>query len=143
LSEIPESLRRLVETRAEGRCEYCQIPARGQIAWFPIDHIVPRSREGKTELDNLAFACPRCNAHKWAHVVGDDSVTGEKVGLFNPREHVWGDHFSWSRVEPFHIEGKTPIGRATAIRLRMNEIEVVAIRRLLSELGLMTFPANS
>jgi hypothetical protein len=98
---------------------------------------VPRIRGGKTELSNLAFACPRCNAHKWAHVDGEDSAGGGTAELFNPRKHVWNEHFTWSPTKSLVLEGRTSVGRATVARLRMNEPEIVAIRRLLVELGLM------
>jgi hypothetical protein len=137
LSQIPEELRRAAEARAQGLCEYCRIPSRGQVAWFPIDHIVPRSRGGKTELANLAFACPRCNAHKWAHVDGEDATNGATSELFNPREHSWNEHFAWSETELLIVEGRTGVGRATVARLQMNDPEIVAIRRLLAEMGLM------
>ena len=135
MSDVPERLRREVFARADGSCEYCMIPVAGQIAWFPVDHIVPRSRGGETTLGNLALACPRCNAHKWAADAGTDPQTGQHVPLFNPREQAWDDHFAWSSAVAFHIEGRTPCGRATVDRLKMNEPEIVAIRRVLAELG--------
>jgi hypothetical protein len=30
-----------------------------QVATFPVDHIIPVASNGKTELENLALACPR------------------------------------------------------------------------------------
>lgn len=110
---------------------------RGQVAWFPIDHIVPRSRGGKTETSNLALACPRCNAHKWAHTNGEDPETGAKFALFNPRTQSWDEHFRLSQIAPYHIEALSPIGRATIGRLCMNDAEIVVIRGLLVELGII------
>ncbi|MBC8871713.1 MAG: HNH endonuclease [Planctomycetes bacterium] len=135
MTNIPEHLRTQVVARGSGRCEYCGIPVQGQIAWFPIDHVLPRSQGGKTELTNLAMACPRCNGHKWAHETGPDPDTGTDEALFNPRTQVWTEHFRWSPAT-LEIEGKTPCGRATVVRLRMNDPEIVAIRHLLTELGI-------
>ncbi len=137
MSDIPKALRESVLKRADGRCEYCQIPSRGQIAWFPIDQVVPRNAGGETTLENLALACPRCNGHKWAFETGVDPETESESSLFNPRTDSWGDHFSWELDAGLPtIIGKTPIGRATVVRLKMNAPEVLEIRQLLMSLGI-------
>jgi len=64
MTMLTEQFREIVSTRAANRCEYCQLPSYLQVGGFEIDHILPRSRGGLTEIDNLALACPHCNAHK-------------------------------------------------------------------------------
>jgi hypothetical protein len=91
---------------------------------------------GRVDVANLAWACPHCNARKWAYIDGEDPVSGQAVALFNPREQVWADHFQWSEQRPFEIEGITAYGRATVVRLQMNPPDLVGIRHLLAELGL-------
>lgn len=127
--------------RASFRCEYCHLPVQGQVAAFPIDHIEPRSRGGQTVLANLALACPHCNAHQWAHTADFDPETGREEPLFNPRTDEWNEHFVWSSEDSCILVGKTPRGRATIARLQMNHANVIAVRRLLVELGL--FPETS
>jgi hypothetical protein len=112
------------------------MPIEGQVAWFPIDHIIPRSRGGGTVLDNLAMSCPRCNGHKWAADAAEDPETAEVVPLFHPRQQVWVEHFRWSTSADHEIEGLTPCGRATVKQLKMNDPEIIAIRRVLVEMGL-------
>ncbi len=56
--------------------------------------------------------------------------------LFNPRSDVWSEHFQWSREQVDLLVGKTPCGRATVTRLRINRPDLVLTRRLLAELGL-------
>ncbi|MBI3462198.1 MAG: HNH endonuclease [Planctomycetes bacterium] len=129
-----------VVARAGGCCEYCLLPAAGQVSPFPMDHIVPRSQGGRTVLKNLALACPHCNAYKWAHSDGEDPVTGKSVPLFNPRAQTWSEHFRWSGRFPIRIEGITACGRATVWRLRMNHRDVVVVRRLLARLGIPLGP---
>jgi hypothetical protein len=85
-------------------------------------------------LENLALACPNCNGHKWAHQQALDGQTGQIVPLFNPRIDAWEDHFRHSPAHAHEIEGITAIGRATVALLRMNDEDVVTIRRLLSQL---------
>ena len=54
-----------VMERAKGCCEYCRSQVRFAMQPFSVEHIVPRSRGGKTELENLALACQGCNNHKF------------------------------------------------------------------------------
>jgi hypothetical protein len=136
MTVIPEVLRAAVAQRAANRCEYCHIPAAGQIGRFPIDHIIPRTKGGKTVIANLAFSCHRCNARKWMHTDGLDPETNETAALFHPREQVWEGHFAWSRESSGILSGKTECGRATIVRLQLNHADLVELRALLAVLGL-------
>lgn len=140
MSLIPEPLREAVFARAWGRCEYCLFPQEWSLGEFEVDHIIPRSQDGPTVLENLALACPVCNGHKWAHQDGTDAATGETVPLFDPRRQVWGEHFQWSATSPFEVEGITPCGRATVATLNVNHPRVLALRQLLSGMGVPIKP---
>jgi len=59
---IPDSLRFLVLKAAGGRCQLCGISAKERP--IDVDHIIPRSRGGKTELANLQALCSKCNRSK-------------------------------------------------------------------------------
>ena len=59
---IPDSLRFLVLKAAGGRCQLCGISAKDRP--LDVDHIIPRSRGGKTELANLQALCSKCNRSK-------------------------------------------------------------------------------
>ena len=133
--------RELVATRAKGRCEYCQSPAKFATQSFAIEHILPTSRGGKTVMDNLALACPGCNGHKYDKTEAPDPVDGGLVTLFNPRQQQWLDHFKWS--EDFsHVVGLTPTGRATVSVLNMNRPGIVNIRLALFAIGSHPPPGN-
>lgn len=136
MSTLSDPLRDAVVSRAGNRCEYCQLPAQLQVGGFEIDHILPRSRGGQTDMANVALACPHCNARKWAHIEGEDPESGQTVALFNPRTQRWGDHFQWSAQRPFEIVGTSTQGRTTVARLQMNHTDLVSIRRLLAALGI-------
>jgi hypothetical protein len=136
VSAFSEVRRAEVAARAGHRCEYCHLPARGQVATFPIDHIIPRNRGGTTALDNIALTCPHCNAHKWTDSLGTDAATGETVPLFNPRQDVWSDHFEWSAERPGELVGRTPTGRVTIAALRINDTDMMSLRLLLADVGL-------
>jgi 5-methylcytosine-specific restriction endonuclease McrA len=55
--------------RDRGQCQYC-----GSAKQLTIDHVIPRSKGGKTSWTNLVTACNRCNVLK-----GDKTL--EQVGM--------------------------------------------------------------
>jgi hypothetical protein len=112
---------RIVRSRAGERCEYCRMHQSLQGATFHLEHVIPRSRHGTSELDNLAWACPGCNLHKADRLVGADPDTSESVPLFHPRLDQWTDHFRW---RDFEIVGLTSTGRATVGALYLTTIAV-------------------
>jgi hypothetical protein len=125
-----KDLRRLsVETRANFRCEYCRKPQPITGITFHIEHIIPISREGGNNLENLALSCPSCNYKKQDHVNAIDPKTKETTPLFHPRIHYWKDHFSWSNGK-LVIIGKTKIGRATIKLLDLNSSSQKKFRHL-------------
>jgi hypothetical protein len=142
VSAFSPARRAQVTARAEHRCEYCHLPTRGQVATFPIDHVIPRTAGGGTDLDNLALTCPHCNAQKWMTTEGPDPATGEVVRFYHPRQHVWDDHFQWDPAGSGELAGKTPTGRATVLALRIDDPDMVRLRFLLAELGLFPEPAH-
>ena len=78
--------RRIIAKRAQDCCEYCGSQERFATQAFSVEHIIPRSKGGKTILDNLALACQGCNSHKHIKTEGYDPVSGEVVSLFNPKK---------------------------------------------------------
>ena len=131
---VSVSDRRLIIERAQSRCEYCLSPAEYATQSFDIDHIVPLSRGGMSEIDNLALACSGCNSHKFKRVAAPDPIGGVETPLYHPRQQRWQDHFVWS--EDFsEVIGITPTGRATVVALQLNRPGVVSLRRLLRQVG--------
>jgi len=128
ITYIPAAVRRLVVERAGNRCEYCLLPA--DLAFFPheVDHVIAEKHGGQTEAGNLAFACWRCNRHKGSDLGSFDPQTQNFSLLFNPRGHVWAEHFT-SQGE--QIVGLTPEGRTTISLLRLNSDERLSERRSL------------
>jgi 5-methylcytosine-specific restriction endonuclease McrA len=122
-----------VRFRAGFRCEYCRLPEASSDVSFPIDHIIARQHGGRTTLDNLALACPRCNAYKGTNLATVDWPAGNLTRLYHPRQDRWADHFRW---EAAVIVGVTPVGQATAKLLNMNSARRVATRLWLMQEGL-------
>src|ERR1039457_6514415 len=111
---LPKTLVDQVRARANERCEYCRMHQGLQGATFHIEHFIPRSEGGSSDLDNLALACVACNLHKSDRLEATDPLTDALVPLFNPRQDVWSEHFSWSGHQ---LKGLTPAGRATIVAL--------------------------
>ena len=90
---IPAKLRRQVIVRAKQRCEYCSIAEADTFLGCEVDHIVSEKHGGPTDASNLALACVICNRAKGSNIatVGED---GGLIQLFNPRLHVWSNHFA-------------------------------------------------
>lgn len=126
---IDSLIRAAVAERATHCCEYCLL-ARVDYSWpFHVEHIIPRQHGGDDSLDNLAYACPRCNRYKGPNLTAIDPETGRITPLFNPRNQNWPDHFQL--IEDY-IQGITEAGRTTVRLLRMNAENRRDLRR---ELG--------
>ncbi len=125
---VGDPLRVIIVNRAGGRCEYCHYPEHFSPSTFEVEHIVPRSVGGLTEINNLALACSHCNAHKAVHQRGFDPHTKDEVRLFNPRIDNWTIHFFLNR-DTGEIQGKSPIGRATVETLLMNADQPIRARQ--------------
>ncbi|MBO1049677.1 HNH endonuclease [Dolichospermum circinale] len=126
-SYIPAALRRLVEERANYKCEYCLLPA--GIAFFSheIDHVIAQKHGGETNANNLALTCWRCNRYKGSDLGSFDPKTGDFSFLFNPRLQAWAFHFTFSELL---LVGLTAEGRTTVKLLQINNEERLAEREL-------------
>lgn len=129
---VPERLRRQVQERAKGQCEYCLIHEEDMFYPHEPDHIIAEKHGGPTSLDNLAWACFYCNRFKGSDLASVDPISRKIVLLFHPREQKWNRHF---RLNGPLIEGVTSSGRATIALLHMNDAERVAYRLGLIEIG--------
>src|SRR5262245_16572434 len=126
---ITVALDRRVRKAARDRCGYCLSPQHLVYARLEIEHIHPRGQGGTSDEANLWLSCPMSNKFKGNRTTGPDPVTGNVVALFNPRKQRWSDHFAWS-PDGIRIVGRTPIGRATVVVLRLDSDPVaIAVRK--------------
>jgi 5-methylcytosine-specific restriction endonuclease McrA len=51
-----------IYARDQGTCQYCGLKV--SISEFEYEHVLPRSRGGKTTWENIVVACTRCNQRK-------------------------------------------------------------------------------
>ncbi len=94
---VPEELAAAVRERAAGQCQYCLMHQSLQGATFHVEHVVPRTKGGKSLLTNLALACPACNLHKADRTTAIDPASGTSVPMFHP-----GRHILLSRLDTLH-----------------------------------------
>lgn len=127
-------IRQQVAERAHSACEYCLSQEDYSPDTFSIEHILPRSRDGTSTLDNLAFSCQGCNNRKFTAVTAKDPISGVIVPLYNPRTDQWTTHFAWDETMTLMI-GLTATGRATIERMQLNRYGVVNLRGLLIMIG--------
>ena len=125
---ISVELRRQVRTDAGRRCGYCLSSEVLTGIPLEIEHIIPESKGGLTERENLWLACHSCNKFKGDRTQAPDPTTDEVVLLYNPRAQNWPEHFRWN-PDGTLIIGLTACGRATVEGLRMNNDYVIEARR--------------
>ena len=125
---IPVDLRNCLQLEDRNRCAYCLTRKANTGIPSACDHILPLSKGGKTAFENLCLACRPCNECKGDVTQAIDPLRGDITSLFNPRVQRWHEHFEWS-PDGTRIIGRTAIGRATIITLRMNNQTIVAARQ--------------
>ncbi len=128
---ISKKKRAKIEKRANDLCEYCQLPHKLSSSPFVIEHILPISKGGTDNLENLALAC---NNSKYNKTEAFDKLSKRTVPLFNPQKDVWNEHFSWDK-DFRKIVGLTAEGRITIETLKMNRERIVKIRKFLHLVG--------
>lgn len=86
--------RQSVFSRDHFKCAYC-----GKVFGvksLTIDHIVPRSKGGKTSWDNVITACMKCNQKKGSKLLHECSMSllyqPTKPGWVSPLANVTKDH---------------------------------------------------
>ena len=122
--KISEETREIVRQRADFLCEYCHTSERWQYVRFTIDHVTPNQDDS---LENLALACFHCNRRKSDKREVFDKLANKTVAIFNPRAHIWKEHFEWSDDKSLIIP-KTEIGRVTIDLLELNRERFLQIR---------------
>ena len=130
MAEITDRQKEFITQRAQGCCEYCWSQLKFSPDPFSIEHIIPLSKGGTYDLDNLALSCQGCNNRKYNHLEAYDPIDGKLAVLYHPRQQSRSEHFVWS--DDFtEMIGISPSGRATIIRLQLNREGVVNLRRVL------------
>src|SRR5579859_6656064 len=91
MTYVSEALRRQVNQRAAGRCEYCYQD--DSFFTHEVDHIYAEKHGGSTVETNLCCACANCNRNKGSDLCSLDPQTGDVIAMFHPRQDSWLEHF--------------------------------------------------
>jgi len=135
---ISEQTRKIVANRAKNICEYCLIHEEDTFFSCQVDHVISLKHGGKTELENLAYACAFCNRNKGSDV-GSVLLSDNKfVRFYNPRTDKWSEHFE---LEGIIIKPITDIGKATAKILDFNHVDRIIERQTL--VSIKRYPHSS
>jgi hypothetical protein len=111
-----------VRVRADRKCEYCSVSESDSGGLLTIDHFQPRASAGKDSLDNLVYACFRCNNYKQAFWEAGEGETP----LWNPRRDSASSHFA---VAPDGLLiPLDAIGQKTIEVLRLNRSALIDYR---------------
>ncbi len=120
---LPEGTRGLVRRRAGYRCEFCGVHENDAGGELTLDHYRPRSCGGSDSLDNLIYACSRCNLYKHDYW----PVSEGAPRIWNPRREEFATHFA--TCKDGSLKAKTPGGTFTLRLLRLNRPQLIAHRR--------------
>jgi hypothetical protein len=142
LPTIPQVLKKQVMEAAGDHCEYCQLPSKAAID-LQIHEVTLLTDGGLIAFDNLVYACLQCRTLQRDNQ--HESHSGKPIPIFNPRRHVWSEHFRWSE-DRLQMVGITPVGMATVNALRLNNMLTITARQVGLEEGWhpprMTAPAH-
>lgn len=96
-----------VYNRSQGRCAYCD----GKVRKWHYDHIIPRSRDGSDDAENIALACPPCNLSKndrtpeeWGHLPHYYEGDVKKVYMVGETKFTWSCKEVLPRTEKDTVE---------------------------------------
>lgn len=103
MTYIPDTLRHLVEQRANSCCEYCLLHSDDNGFPHEVDHVIAEKHRGETIERNMCFCCLECNRHKGSDLASLDPLDDVLTPLFNPRTQNWNDHFRLEGHTSFHL----------------------------------------
>ena len=120
---VTQEQRDEVRRRANFACEFCGVTETDTAGQLTIDHFKPRSKGGEDNLDNLLYACVRCNQFKQDYWPETDSGPS----LWNPRLESPEQHFL--ALDDGTLISLTAVGEFTLRRLRLNRPPLVSFRQ--------------
>jgi len=118
---VSANIRLQIEQRGKNRCAYCLTSSLFTAKKLHIEHIIPISAGGGSDLGNLCLSCELCNSYKGVQTHGADPFTEYTTPLFHPNQQTWEEHFQWND-EGTLIIGITATGRSTVEALKLNNI---------------------
>ena len=85
---VPNEKREAVLKRDNFTCQYCG--RKGEGVELEIDHIIPMTRGGKTDIRNLITACKECNRAKHNKLLSADQLEELAERINSSAEYLTG-----------------------------------------------------
>lgn len=113
-----------VRRRYNYSCGYCGVSEIFSGAELEIEHFQPKSKGGTDEIENLIYACAKCNRNKsdyWVDESGPDNLK-----LLHPLQDNLSHHIT--KNYDSRLIGLTPRGWFHIRWLRLNRPQLVKLR---------------
>lgn len=108
---INNKLKSLVMIRDNSTCQMCGRNVKDDHIVVHIDHIVPLSWGGKTELDNLQVLCNNCNEGKKNFVESENPVLMEKISNASSTKERLRLYFEYYKDKPITVDKLSVIAK--------------------------------
>lgn len=92
-TRISAALRQQISERDRHLCSYCRTAEKVVGGELTIDHIIPESLGGPTEIHNLCLVC--WNLIKGNRIIGSAPLTAQLERFYHPVEQQCHEHFTW------------------------------------------------
>jgi len=108
------------------RCGYCSVDESAAGSELTVDHYHPRSAGGTDALENLVYACHKCNQYKGDYwPLPEEEAVGQFV--LHPHRHELSIHFREDETTG-ELHPLTPTGKFHVRLLHLNRPPLVANR---------------
>ncbi|MFZ1753680.1 MAG: HNH endonuclease signature motif containing protein, partial [Caldilineaceae bacterium] len=116
----------MIRQRYAFACGYCggsEVSAGGILT---VDHHCPMSAGGDDSLDNLVYACIRCNQHKYTYWPTKEEIK-LSFRVLHPLQDVLAQHYRLN-LQTGRLEALTETGRFHITLLHLNRPQLVRHR---------------
>lgn len=107
-------------------CGYCGITETDVGGEMTVDHFMPRAIGGSDELDNLVYACWKCNQFKHDFWPTADDIAHERRILHPLLDDL--DTHLYTNEQTGQLQALTPTGHFHITTLRLNRPQLVKAR---------------
>ena len=108
-------------------CGYCRIPEESTGRQLTVDHFRPRAAGGGDELNNLVYACFRCNLFKSDFYPNVEPICDVDHRILHPLHDKINRHF-YHDERTGRLISSTETGRFHIAVLQLNRPELIAYR---------------
>ena len=131
---MPTSSKSIIRERYQYSCGYCGVSEAHAGGELTLDHYQPRSVSGGEDVDNLVYACIKCNQYK-----GEFWPTEADIELDRRVLHPLLDNLSKHVIEneqTAHLQALTNTGAFHIALLRLNRPQLIE-HRLIQRIEIM------